>query len=165
MQVLVSDANIFIDLEEGEILSLLFDLPYEFVTPDILFDQELEEDHGYLCDLGLKLAMLSGEEIEIAANKSAQYRGPGRNDCTAIVVALREACPLLTGYRLLREAAEEEGLIVMGTIWVLEQLIVHRLLTGEDAFSAVARMKAGARRLPWDLADTVIVAAVKSLEK
>lgn len=37
MQLLISDANILIDLEEGELLNELFQLPYQFKVPDILF--------------------------------------------------------------------------------------------------------------------------------
>ena len=37
MRLLVSDANIFIDMEEGGLLELMFKLPYEFCVPDVLF--------------------------------------------------------------------------------------------------------------------------------
>lgn len=43
MQLLISDANILIDLEEGEILDIFFQLPYQFSVPDILFFEELED--------------------------------------------------------------------------------------------------------------------------
>lgn len=58
-QLLVSDANIFIDLEEGRLIKHLFCLPYQFIIPDILFYEELDEQHKYLLDDGLKLAELS----------------------------------------------------------------------------------------------------------
>jgi hypothetical protein len=37
MQLLISDANILIDLEEGGLLEVFFRLPYQFSVPDILF--------------------------------------------------------------------------------------------------------------------------------
>lgn len=45
MQLLISDANILIDMDDGGLLSSLFKLPYEFVTPDVLFEEELKENH------------------------------------------------------------------------------------------------------------------------
>ena len=48
MHVLISDANILIDLEVGGIIEGMFDLPYEFITPDILFEQELRRNHAHL---------------------------------------------------------------------------------------------------------------------
>lgn len=56
MQVFSCDANIFIDLEKGEVLDFVFQLPHRFLVPDILFVEELQAQHGYLLDLGLTLA-------------------------------------------------------------------------------------------------------------
>lgn len=36
MLLLISDANIIIDLEAGEILAELFQLPYQFAMPDVV---------------------------------------------------------------------------------------------------------------------------------
>lgn len=49
--MLISDANILIDLEEGQLLELFFHLPYQFKVPDILFE-ELKADHGHLTEPG-----------------------------------------------------------------------------------------------------------------
>ena len=35
MQLLISDANILIDMEEGNLLAQMFQLPYSFSIPDI----------------------------------------------------------------------------------------------------------------------------------
>jgi len=43
MQLLISDANILIDMEEGQLLELMFQLPFEFRIPDLLFYDELED--------------------------------------------------------------------------------------------------------------------------
>ena len=47
MQLLISDANILIDMDDSGLLSSLFKLPYEFVTPDVLFEEELKEKFVY----------------------------------------------------------------------------------------------------------------------
>ena len=52
-QLLISDANILIDMEEGELLTQLFQLPYQFAIPDILFVEELEEEHAHLPGIGV----------------------------------------------------------------------------------------------------------------
>ncbi|WP_207903092.1 hypothetical protein [Rheinheimera sp. D18] len=43
MYLLISDANILIDLEEGQLLEIFFNLPYQFKVPDVLFHEELSE--------------------------------------------------------------------------------------------------------------------------
>ncbi|WP_226970170.1 PIN domain-containing protein [Vibrio navarrensis] len=55
MYLLISDANILIDLEEGQLLGVFFNLPYQFKVPDVLFHEELSDQHGYLLELGLLL--------------------------------------------------------------------------------------------------------------
>ena len=48
MLLLVSDANIFIDIEDGHLTPVVFRLPYEIAVPDILFELELRERHSHL---------------------------------------------------------------------------------------------------------------------
>ena len=63
MYLLISDANILIDLEEGQLLEVFFNLPYQFKVPDVLFHEELSDQHGYLLELGLLLGELSPESM------------------------------------------------------------------------------------------------------
>lgn len=44
----------------------------------------------------------------------------------------------------------------MGTIGLLSAMIENRLLTVDDAFKALDRMKSGKRRLPWLEAEKVL---------
>ncbi|WP_312452941.1 MULTISPECIES: PIN domain-containing protein [Stutzerimonas] len=152
MQLLISDANILIDLEEGELLNELFQLPYQFKVPDILFFEELEDQHAHLLERGLVLGELNSSAMLYSLELTARVRGPSRNDCFALALAKQESCPLLSGDQALRKAAEQEAVVVRGTIWLVEQLIHHRIITVPRARAAYAQMRANARRLPWDIA-------------
>ena len=68
MRLHTCDTNILIDLEEGRLLEQLFQLPYEFRVPDILFSEELEVQHAYLSTLGLQLSELTSESMLDAAD-------------------------------------------------------------------------------------------------
>ena len=46
MLLLISDANILIDIEDGHLTPVVFRLPYEIAIPDILFELELRERHS-----------------------------------------------------------------------------------------------------------------------
>ncbi len=46
MLLLISDANILIDIEDGNLTPVIFRLPYEIAVPDILFELELRERHS-----------------------------------------------------------------------------------------------------------------------
>ena len=43
MRLLISDANILIDMEAGALLERLFRLPMQFGIPDLLYYEEIEE--------------------------------------------------------------------------------------------------------------------------
>lgn len=152
MQVLISDANVLIDLEAGQLLELMFRLPFKFKVSDMLFHDELSNHHPHLLELGLELAELSSQSMIDAMAMTEKYAGPSRYDCFSLALAKQEACPLLTGDAALRRAAGHEAVMVKGTIWVVEQMVVQSLITKEHARSAYDDMKAVGSRLPWEVA-------------
>ncbi|MGO2344034.1 PIN domain-containing protein [Vibrio litoralis] len=156
-QLLISDANILIDMEEGGLLEAMFQLPFNFATPDFLFFEELEEEHSHLPDLGLALKEVSSESMMYAMQLTGTYTQASRNDCFALALAKQEQCPLLTGDMALRKAAEKEAAIVKGTIWLVIQLVVHQQINTEQAREAYRRMQANGRRLPWTIAEKALV--------
>jgi len=160
MQLLISDANIQIDLEEGELVEHMFGLPYLFSIPDILFVEELEERHEYLIGLGLRLHELSGAAVMYSMQIVSKYHKTSRNDCFALALAAQEKCPLLTGDKPLRIAAESKAIVVMGTIWLVEQMVKQRLIDTSQARLAFEKMKGCGRRLPWGVAE----AKLKSID-
>ena len=56
---------------------------------------------------------------------------------------------LLTGDKDLRQAAEKEGIDVNGTIWIVEQMVMQKIITKQTALAAYNMMKEQNRRLPW----------------
>lgn len=156
MQLLISDANILIDLEEGQLIELMFKLPYQFAIPDILFVEELEDEHEVLKDYGLQLAELSAETMMYAMALIPRYRKASRNDCFALALAAKEECTLLTGDKALRNAAENESVMVRGTLWLVELMVRQHLINIEQAREAYQRMKEADRRLPWAVADAIL---------
>lgn len=156
-QLLISDANILIDMEEGDLLEAMFQLPYDFATPDILFFEELEEEHAHLLGLGLALKEVSSASMMYAMQLTGTYTQASRNDCFALALAKQEQCPLLTGDMALRKAAEKEAAIVKGTVWLVSQLVVHQKINTEQARAAYRQMQTNGRRLPWAIAEQALV--------
>jgi predicted nucleic acid-binding protein len=156
MKLLISDANVLIDLEEAELSRLIFDLEFEFATPDLLFEEELREHHEHLIEKGLLLAELTSESMIHSFELVDRYRKTGRMDCLTMALAKQEACVLLTGDKELRLAAEQEQIEVHGTIWLVEQLLLNQLLSHEEAVAAFERMKVANRRLPWSTANAML---------
>lgn len=158
MQLLISDSNVLIDLIVINQIDNMFKLPYSFTVPDILYDQELKNDHFDLLEKGLKVKELSSELME-------KYDKPGRNDLFALALAKQESSPLITGDQDLRNAAEKEAVVLYGTIWVIEQLIVHNFIAVDDARRFYLEMKEKKRRLPWKIANAHLDEIEKSYKK
>lgn len=152
MQLLISDANILIDLEDGLLLDNFFNLPYLFKVPDILFEEELQANHAHLIGLGLQVGELTEDAMIDAYNLTQKYCSPSRNDCFALALARQEQCPLLTGDKRLRNAAEQEDVPVKGTLWVVEQMVIHKIINKDQGSQAYDRMKDSGSRLPWHIA-------------
>lgn len=162
MLLLISDANVIIDLEAGNILSVLFELPYCFAMPDILYEDEIEEGSPGLTDLGLQILAIEPQYIEYATELGVKYEEePGFYDMLALALAKQEACPLVTGDRNLRAVASKEGAEIRGTVWVLTEMIECGFLTKEEIRKSVERMKDRKRRLPWSDVEKHITMAVQ----
>jgi hypothetical protein len=61
MRLLISDANILIDMESGALMDKLFALPMQFGIPDLLYYEEIEPGTPRLDDLGLQVMEVDGE--------------------------------------------------------------------------------------------------------
>lgn len=158
MLLLISDANILMDVEVGDLVAPMFSLGYQFAVPDILYYEELEEQHAHLLDMGLQCRTLSAKTIERVQALAQTYTRPGRNDLFALALADAEACPLLTGDAALRQAAEAENVEAKGTIWLIGEMVRERRITVAVARAALNKMRLNGRRLPWRVAEQMLVA-------
>ena len=150
MNLVIADANIFIDLESGEILDLLFQCDFVVGVPSLLYHDELKEHHSHLLKLGLELFELGPEAIERSIRLEPIYKRTSAHDRSALCLAESEDCPLITGDRHLREAATSEGLKVYGTLWVGEQFYKRGLMSIPALEEAYRKMASSHRRLPDD---------------
>ena len=151
MQLLISDSNILIDMEVSGLTEKMFDLPYTFAIPDILYYEELEEDHSNLLEYGILVLELSSETVKDMEVMVPKYPRASRNDLFALALAKQESCPLVTGDNALRKACEKEEIDLLGTIWIMNQLVYHDVIDKDMAQKAYIKMKENKRRLPWDV--------------
>jgi predicted nucleic acid-binding protein len=144
----VSDTTLLIDLREGGLTRHAFRLSIAWMAPDVVLE-ELEAEHtARLLRLGLQRMELTGEQVEEVAVLAERYLGPSRPDLFGLVLAKAQDAILITGDRLLREAAEREGIPVHGTLWILDQLVDLEFVTRHQAAVALRRMVNRGRWLP-----------------
>ncbi len=156
MQLLVSDANVPIDIEHGNLTTSMFRMKIFFTVPDVLFEKELKARHSHLLDFGLKIKSLSNDSVDRVITFADKYRQPSRMDLFALSLAMQENCPLLTGDKNLRKAADQERVQVHGTIWLISEMLREKIINLPVARIAFQKMKNAGSRLPWDEADKLL---------
>jgi predicted nucleic acid-binding protein len=148
MALIISDANIFIDLECAELTARMFRLDIDFAVPDLLYQDELSRDHPELPGYGLEIRQLGPELINQSMACRNSYPKLSIYDAFALTLANHESAPLLTGDGHLRTAAYSEDVQVHGTLWLMEQMLTQKLLTLPEMEAAYEAMLAAQRRLP-----------------
>lgn len=156
MKLLISDANIFLDVKAGKLIEVMFQLPESFAVPNILYDEELLQRHPELPSYGLQVLEIEEPFMREAYRLRGIYTQPSQNDLFALALAKQERCPLLTGDKKLRVVAESERVTVRGTLWLVDRLVQEKKITITTAEQAYAKMKEEGRRLPWQEVDAQI---------
>jgi hypothetical protein len=124
MQIVVSVSSCLIDLRKASLLDIFLRLPYEFLIPNTLFEEELLKftaaQKKALIHSGLKVIDLSGERVLRKIPQLSVHDG--------FAFALAESqpgCILLTGDSKLRALAINHAIEAHGVLWVLDE--IHRM--------------------------------------
>lgn len=149
--VCVTDANIWIDLHNADLLDAVFALPMTWRTPDIFLREVRTVDHDLLTALGLDVRTLSGAELNRIANLNARYPRPSPKDLAVLVVADVDDGIVVTGDGPLRAAADGEGLDVHGVLWILDHLVDATAVTPSRAAAALEAIVDAGSHLPGTL--------------
>lgn len=144
----VADANIFIDFESGNIFAVLAHPSLALCTTDFIIDDIDEPTSTDLEAAGITISSLDGTQIARLSELTALYRKPSFADLSALALAEHDKSILLTGDSDLRSAAEDLGIEVHGTIWILDHLVSVDALTKPAASMALEAMADSNRRLP-----------------
>lgn len=150
--LLISDANILIDIEVGGLVDPMFRLEYEFGVPDILYEQELKVHHGRLVERGLRSLALGPDAMSrvVALRGKHQRVGVSINDLFALALAEQEKTTLLTGDSKLRQVCLAENMAVHGTVWLVGEMLRTGHIDRGQARKAYEAMKRDRSRLPWN---------------
>jgi len=146
--ILITDANIWIQLEDGGLTAEAFVLDDELAAPDGIV-YELGPVLGpKVLDLGLRM-LDTGENLDADwRDLRDRYRRPGDVDLYGLLHARLLACRLVTGDRHLREAAEAEGVAVSGLLWLLDRMVAEGVVGRRAARRSLQAIRDRGARLP-----------------
>lgn len=143
MRIVVSDTSCMIDLRKVGLLEALVRLPYTFVMPDTLFEDEWlclsAQEKKKLRAQGLEVRELPGPLVTRAGQYFNQYPKLKLNDCFALSLAedIAESI-LLTGDGPLRSVAEGKDIEVRGVLWVTDELEAHQIVPYDALHDAMS---------------------------
>lgn len=135
MEYISSDTNVWLDFVTIDRLDYPFRLPYTYLMNDDAVQDELLSPPGLgenLKSLGLQETELTEDEFFLAEEYMSRFAKPSMFDCIALAIAKKRGIVLLTGDGPLRKAAQAEGVQVMGTIGVLDQLYEGELIGKQE---------------------------------
>lgn len=156
MQFVSSDTNVWIDFSTINRIELPFRLPYRYIMNTDAINDELCSPTGLkeqLLSCGLHPVDITIEEFELAEMYGASYLKLSTYDRIALAIAKSRNIVLLTGDGALRKAAIAEGVALIGTLGILDQLHNDGSIDDKEyryCLSSFQRFNGGKIRLPKD---------------
>lgn len=143
MRLAITDACIFIDLINMELLDVFFQLPFEMHTSeDILvelYDHQVHALRTFSSNNQLHIYAFSPEErSQIEKSNSSRRLSP--QDKGVIFLANKLQAILLSSDALVRKTATADKIEVHGAFWILDKLLEHQLLDKLNAFQALEKL-------------------------
>jgi len=128
----------------------LFQLPFEFAVPDLLFETELAGELGtHLRTLGLIVEELEPVEVLRAAAIGRERIQLSTQDSFAYALAEQRHWSLLTGDGALRQLAAANDVEVHGVLWVCDQFEQHAVIGLDQLYAGLTAISGHHRcRLP-----------------
>lgn len=138
MRIIVNDTCCLIDLRKVGLLMKVLDLPYRVAIVFPLRASELldisEREWAILEASGLEVINSDGRLVQEAQQTMRLRRGTSFNDCLSLVQT-RDLGPnsvLLTNDRKLRELATLCQVETHGTLWLIDELLRHSILSARE---------------------------------
>ncbi|MFN8864731.1 MAG: hypothetical protein ACK500_06145 [Flavobacteriales bacterium] len=152
MLLLISDANILIDIVKLDLVAAFFQLPHDIQTTDFAFEELLGDQDVILPHNGLTIITTPHpEELEEISALYRQHTGISYPDASVWYYAQKQDGILVTGDGTLRKKAAASGIEVRGIIFILDEMKTHNLFSVEHGILKLQQLLEINPRLPEDL--------------
>ncbi|MCK4991970.1 MAG: hypothetical protein KAS29_15835 [Bacteroidales bacterium] len=153
MKLIITDTNIFFDIISIGALPEFFSLDYDICTTVFVIDEIKRSDQREAIEVFIRAKEIT--VIEFTAEEIGEIHGlqtnknfKGITDKSVLWKSLQLDCPLLTGDRKLRKEAEDQGVEVHGTIWVIRGLVDNELIDRRKGIHFLETLKKVNSSLP-----------------
>jgi predicted nucleic acid-binding protein len=155
MKLLITDTCVFFDLLSIGALPEFFGLDFEICTTVFVIDEINKSEQKKEIDVFIrsnKLTVYEFSEDEIDAIQMMEIKRNLKRitDKSVLWKSKQLNCPLLTGDRKLRNEAEDYGLEVHGTLWVIATLVEKEKIDKKKGIEMLNALKEENPMLPID---------------
>ena len=156
--IVVNDANIFIDLLDIGLLDEFFRLQWEIHTTDFVMLELLREGQKEAVthyQNGNRLHVKGFEVPELVEIRNLHKVHENKTnisltDCSVWYYAKKNGYVLLTGYRKLRSISQRDGVEVKGILYVFDALVAENLISPASAAEKLSLLHELNSRLPLE---------------
>lgn len=160
-KLIITDTNVFFDIMSIEILPDFFRLDFEICTTDFVINEiiridQAEQVQTFIRSKKLIVYKFTPQEVEEVINLKTKRNLRRITDKSVLWKALQLKCRLLTGDKNLKNEAEEQGLQVNGSLWVIKTLVENNIVTSITAAELLEKLKTVNESLPKDEIEKMI---------
>ena len=153
-RIVISDANVIIDLLSVSLLEAFFALPCEISTTDFVISEITRPEQQKIIQKFVKSKKLSvvsfdaDEFSEVILLRSKCPNNATIEDCSVWYYAKKVNGRLLTGDAKLRSAAEKDNVKVSGILFLFDNFVEYGILTASEAAENLESLMTCNIRLP-----------------
>jgi len=152
--IVVSDANIFIDLCDIGLIEDFFTLPWSIHTTDLVLKEVKNPDHvTKLNSIQKKLTVKDYKPMELLSLVRFQKEihktcNLSIQDCSILLYCESNGFQLLTGDKVLRTKATARQVQVRGILYIFDELVNNGIISKQNAVIKLDLLKSKNPRLP-----------------
>ena len=159
MTLAITDANIFIDLIEIELLSTFFQLDLNICTTKEVILECDENQRAQLqeyIDKQLLTVQIISDEDAIEIQLMNFKKGLSEQDKSILFIAKKKNGMVITGDKLIRKWCKQNNIKVHGILWALEEMNETQLLNIQEAINKLEMLLQINFWLPIDVANKML---------
>lgn len=147
--LLISDANIFIDLDKVDLLEICNQLNYKIITTDFVYNELYSKQKETLDKLNIEQLTFEAKEMIDFYTKYSQLGNVGISpEDYSLIYKAKEKCSILTGDRALRNYIIKENIQVFGIFFILDSILKQNLISKEVWEEKLKLLQTINQRLP-----------------
>jgi len=153
IRIAINNANILIDLCDIDLLNELTQLNLELHTTDFVINEirnveQINQLNKIIADNKLIINSFNPTELLAIILKNQSVSSLSIQDCSVWHIAELKNAMILTGDNVLRKTVKKHDIEVHGILWILDELIIQKIISKYTAYEKLVFLMEINPRLP-----------------